>query len=956
MATSATSVSTLVPAAATPAALFSSCVKSVAGKLDLWRVYLDQCPECGCVHGGGVAGTGTRPERHIYEYTRGVPDDLLCPLCGEVFQAPVKIPCGHHYCNICVRMLLTRTSGKVACPLDGQAITRFALQPAGPQVLEGVGSLWIRCPVCKEEVRKSQLDLHLQDPVCMVETPAAYGAILRPFYLSCPLSTFTVGELNGSSSLIRFYRRLGPDALKRFVLTMDSFIVLPDPKMGFQPHTEDDAQAFRRNGGYFVAWWIHPSFRPEVWWRTGEDGDGDGDTAGSPAPPSPASGAGSTGDGAGFLRGHDCSAEPWHESSFAHTWSAVRKPESPRYICCLRDLRGEDLPMLEGFRKEVLRFLKDNFLADESRVSIFCHYPASARYSTLHFHIIWEGEQRFQFEKYARKLERPHQLSRQFSLGEIIRLLRADPMHFETCTLSYFLGDKADLMDPISAFFGCSPHKYLRDFTFHWDPCAVASHQAVQATGAASLRDGPDPRGGTGLGAAATLEGGVVAAGSGGAMLPGAEERLSLQLGELARALEGVRKTVEALAAASEEQARGQRWEQSGAYKLAISTPGGRGGAALPWAAAGAAAGALLALLAAAGVGARPAVATMGGNLGDAARMGEDPDELAKYRKETHVNIQRLGNVYLASKQADRADPEMASEFEVVKFMMSASKGIDQVNDKRDNMFMEPELHAARDAELLAHIGKIAQSIDTVSDSKEAAHEKLNHIMTANNFHDYHLKHIIDQQMAGFPQPGPPPMMQAAGSEAQMQHHAGGSIGAHADSGSGSRAAAPTGPLGLATAAPAPAGSRRRDAPTAASNCGTVSGWAAAAAVSAPAPMAAADGGGAGAAEAAKKATEEAPNQPAVKAEKPGRAKNEAVPSCRRGCRGTSLEEMHDRSEVYQESRSVEPQRESSGLMRQVVRACVGKCLAIDSPAKLSQQPETHRLNPVQTEGRNYAR
>ncbi|CAE8697433.1 unnamed protein product, partial [Polarella glacialis] len=321
--------------------------------LDLWRVHLEQCPDCGHVHGqsrGVVGPNPSRPERHIYEYTQGVPEDLCCALCGEVFQNPSLVPCGHHFCSACVRTLLHRGSGRAACPLDGQAVTRFAVMPAEAQLLARVGELRVRCPICSEEIRKADLQLHLQDPVNMIEHADAYQAILRPFYMSCPLSNFTVGELNGTSALIRFYRKLGDATLRRFVLTTEDFIVLPDPKMGFQPHTEEDIQVLQKRGGYFNAWWVHPSFRREVWWKQHE-----AESASSSTSPS-ANGAGRPTDAASrafreavrkrdeatsLLRGLDCSSEPWHESSFVHTWSGVRKPKDPRYICCLRDLRAE---------------------------------------------------------------------------------------------------------------------------------------------------------------------------------------------------------------------------------------------------------------------------------------------------------------------------------------------------------------------------------------------------------------------------------------------------------------------------------------------------------------------------------------------------------------------------------------------------------------------------------------
>jgi len=553
--------------------------------LDLWRVHLDQCPECGRVHGchgsgGGHGGKGGKfagglrgPERHIYDYAQSVSDDLLCPLCCDVLQTPVQTPCAHHYCSECMRTLLMRTSGKVACPLDGQVLTRFALQAADAKVLKQLDELRVRCPVCGEQVRKADLKLHLQDPVNMVEPPEAYEAILRPFYMSCPLSNFTVGELNGSSSLIRFYRRLGEPALRRFVLTTEDFIVLPDPKMGFQPHTDEDAEAFRKHGGYFVAWWVHPSFRPEVWWRRPPAAD----------PTAEAAGAGKGGghpaevafracrealrkrdEAASLLGSLDCSSEPWHASSFMHTWSSVEKPSSPRYLCCLRDLREDHIAMLEAFRKNVLQWLKDNYSVGEDRVMMYCHYPSSARFSTLHFHIVFSGEESSRYSKYALKSDRPHQLSRQFALSEVIDTLKRDPRHFETCTMCYYLGDKADLMDPISAHFGISPHRYVQDFTFQWDPSAVLGVQHAPPLPGCS--GSPMGRGSIEAisGARQASAGAVAAAASAGS------ERVQLQIAEVARAVASLRGSVEEQGRQLQEVLSNQRIEERGASKLVL--------------------------------------------------------------------------------------------------------------------------------------------------------------------------------------------------------------------------------------------------------------------------------------------------------------------------------------------------------------------------------------------------
>jgi len=133
--------------------------------------------------------------------------------------------------------------------------------------------------------------------------------------------------------------------------------------------------------------------------------------------------------------------------------------------------------MLEAFRTEVYEFLQRGFGAARETVWIYCHYPSSARYSTLHFHIIFGSR----FEKHARKLERPHQLSRQFSLDRILENLKTNPRFYAEAELSYFLGDKADLMDPLSMFWSCSPHRHIDGFTFKWDEHAILADKRLNS-------------------------------------------------------------------------------------------------------------------------------------------------------------------------------------------------------------------------------------------------------------------------------------------------------------------------------------------------------------------------------------------------------------------------------------------------------------------------------------------
>ena len=52
-----------------------------APHIDQWRVFLQQCPDCGEVH--GKSGT---PDHHVYRYTDAAPEDLVSVDRGRFFR------------------------------------------------------------------------------------------------------------------------------------------------------------------------------------------------------------------------------------------------------------------------------------------------------------------------------------------------------------------------------------------------------------------------------------------------------------------------------------------------------------------------------------------------------------------------------------------------------------------------------------------------------------------------------------------------------------------------------------------------------------------------------------------------------------------------------------------------------------------------------------------------------
>lgn len=75
-------------------------------------------------------------------FVNPLPPDFICPICNDVFDAPVQCPEEHIFCNECISKWMLKIN---RCPLDQKTLSSTELTPS-PRVLRNlIDNLEIRC-------------------------------------------------------------------------------------------------------------------------------------------------------------------------------------------------------------------------------------------------------------------------------------------------------------------------------------------------------------------------------------------------------------------------------------------------------------------------------------------------------------------------------------------------------------------------------------------------------------------------------------------------------------------------------------------------------------------------------------------------------------------------------------------------------------------------------------------
>lgn len=93
-----------------------------------------------------------------------VDDELKCPICEKVLEAPVQgVHCEHLFCLNCIKLWLKNS---LVCPLDRRPLLPSQLQPAPRIILRLLNNLKIRCNYhdygCLMKLKLSELKQHVR--------------------------------------------------------------------------------------------------------------------------------------------------------------------------------------------------------------------------------------------------------------------------------------------------------------------------------------------------------------------------------------------------------------------------------------------------------------------------------------------------------------------------------------------------------------------------------------------------------------------------------------------------------------------------------------------------------------------------------------------------------------------------------------------------------------------------
>jgi hypothetical protein len=82
-------------------------------------------------------------------------DDCTCSICDEIFFKPRRLPCGHFFCDTCIRNWIRIRYPNVTCPLCRREILQQDSLEYDTNLQRECEQFYIQCELCKDSVHPS---------------------------------------------------------------------------------------------------------------------------------------------------------------------------------------------------------------------------------------------------------------------------------------------------------------------------------------------------------------------------------------------------------------------------------------------------------------------------------------------------------------------------------------------------------------------------------------------------------------------------------------------------------------------------------------------------------------------------------------------------------------------------------------------------------------------------------
>jgi hypothetical protein len=89
-----------------------------------------------------------------------ISEELICPICREVLDRPLRGVCDHFYCYSCIENWLSYARDGAGCPVCKREVKSEELRKPPRLLLNLLSTSCVECAVCKSFVKLEKLAQH----------------------------------------------------------------------------------------------------------------------------------------------------------------------------------------------------------------------------------------------------------------------------------------------------------------------------------------------------------------------------------------------------------------------------------------------------------------------------------------------------------------------------------------------------------------------------------------------------------------------------------------------------------------------------------------------------------------------------------------------------------------------------------------------------------------------------